>query len=223
MKRVLLFACLIFAIASGAHAQKAIYTNPQFGSIAKDHKIIGILPFKAIIRLRPNQMERLSEQQYRDMLLQEGRAVQSALHSYFLQRKNQHDFIVEFQDITTTNAILANNGVYDDNIDTFTPQELAGMLGVDAVIGGFLFADKPISDGAAVASMALTALTGFGYAGPTNSGKCTININDGNQGTLLWKYEKELSRGLGSDTSTIITSLMRKASRKFPYNKLKNS
>jgi hypothetical protein len=69
-----------------------------------------------------------------------------------------------------------------------------------------------MSDGA---SLAMGVLVGF--YGATNSGKCNININDGKTGDLLWKYEKTLSRSLGSDTNTIINAMMRKASRKLPY------
>jgi hypothetical protein len=65
------------------------------------------------------------------------------------------------------------------------------------------------------ASVALGLLIGF--YGPTNSGKCTINITDGATSELLWKYEKTLSRSLGSDTNTVINAMMRKASRQFPY------
>jgi hypothetical protein len=218
MKTLISLACSMLLFAFTAQAQtREIYTNPQFSSIAKDHKVLAILPFKASIKLRPKQMEQYSPEEYSAMLKQEGLAVQSALHSYFLKRKGQHAFFVDFQDLTTTNAILAKNGVNDDNIATFTPQELAGMLGVDGVIGGTLSTDKPMSDGAA---LAMTVLVGF--SGPTNSGKCTININDGTSGTLLWKYEKTLSRDLGSDTNSIVNAMMRKASRKFPYNKIKS-
>lgn len=94
----------------------------------------------------------------------------------------------------------------------FTPKELAEVLEVDGIISGILSSDKPMSEGA---SAALGILVGI--YGPTNSGKCTININDASTGDLLWKYEKTLSRSLGSDTNTIINTMMRKASRQLPY------
>ncbi|EMR01999.1 hypothetical protein [Cesiribacter andamanensis] len=216
MKTTFLLALGMLLLGVTAQAQnREIYTNPQFSTIAKDHKTLAILPFKAIIKLRPKQMEQYTPEEYSEMLKQEGLAVQSAMHSYFLKRKGQHEFFVDFQDVNTTNAILAKNGVTDENITSFTPQELAGMLGVDGVVGGTLNTDKPMSDGAAIAMNVLV-----GFSGPTNSGKCTININDGASGALLWKYEKSLSRDLGSDTNSIINAMMRKASRKFPYNKM---
>lgn len=52
-----------------------------------------------------------------------------------------------------------------------------------------------------------------GFFTPANTGKLAITTNDGKTGELLWKYDKSLSRGLGSDTNSIVTTIMRKASR----------
>jgi hypothetical protein len=57
--------------------------------------------------------------------------------------------------------------------------------------------------------------------GPNNSGIFTINVYEGKKNELLWRYEKKLSRGLGSDINSVIDDLMRKASKKFPYEDLK--
>ena len=57
----------------------------------------------------------------------------------------------------------------------------------------------------------MTMLVGFST--PANTGKLAITINDGKTGELLWKYDKSLSCGLGSDTNSIVTTIMRKASR----------
>jgi len=157
-------------------------------------------------------MEKMTPEQFAQLQKDEGLAVQSAVHSYLLKRKDQHSLKISFLDISTTNALLSKNGVSQETIDSFTPKELAEMLKADAVISGVLSTDKPMSEGA---SAALGLLVGF--YGATNSGKCTININDAKTGELMWKYEKTLSRSLGSDTNTVINTMMRKASRQLPY------
>lgn len=205
----LFVACIVVS----AQAQtREIYVNDNFAAVAASHKVVAILPFKTIIKLRPKQMERMTPEQFQQLQKDEGLAVQSAIHSYLLKRKDQHNLRIKFLDVMTTNALLAKGNVTQENIDTFTPKELAEMLNVDAVISGVLSTDKPMSEGA---SVALGILVGF--YGPTNSGKCTININDGPSGELMWKYEKTLSRSLGSDTNTVINTIMRKASRQLPY------
>lgn len=211
-KNLLMTALLVASVISLRAQTREIYVNDNFATLAKDHKLVAILPFKAIVKLRPNQMAKMTQEQFQQLQKDEGMAVQSAIHSYLLKRKDQHDLSISFLDISTTNALLAKNNITQENIDTFTPKELAEMLNVDAVISGVLSTDKPMSDGA---SVALGVLVGF--YGATNSGKCTINIHDGKTGELMWKYEKTLSRSLGSDTNTVINTIMRKASRQLPY------
>ena len=210
------FALLIgiVAFASEASAQfiRSIYTHPDFGQLAKDHETLAIIPFQANVKLRPKQMREMSSEDVARMEEQEGEAVQDALYSYFLKRKGKHEFNVGFQDITRTNALLAKNGITHESIGEYTNEDLAKMLEVDGIVSGRLETSKPISEGGAIA---LGVLTGISM--PTNSGKIAIDINDGATGELLWKYEKALSRDLGSDTNQIINALMRKASRKFPY------
>lgn len=212
MKNVVSLLVLLAISLTAISQTKEIYVNPNFKSLAGDHKTLAILPFKTIIKLRPKQMEKMTTEQFAQLQKDEGLAVQSSLQSYFLKRKEQHNLNVTFQDLMTTNALLAKNNVTQENIDQFTPQEIAKILNVDGVISGILSSDKPMSDGASAAMGILV-----GYYGSTNSGKCTININDGDSGELLWKYEKTLSRSLGSDTNTIINAMMRKASRQLPY------
>lgn len=211
MKNLLTLLCLTLCVSALAQTRE-IYLSDNFATLAKDHKVVAILPFKTIIKLRPKQMEKMTAEQFKQLQKDEGLAVQSAIHSYMLKRKEQHALQISFLDISTTNALLAKNNVTQENIEQFTPQELATMLKVDAVISGILSTDKPMSEGA---SVALGLLVGF--YGSTNSGKCTININDGKTGELMWKYEKTLSRSLGSDTNTVINTMMRKASRQLPY------
>jgi hypothetical protein len=211
MKSTLVIVLLTLTF-SGFAQTREIYVNPNFNTLSANHQKLAILPFKAIIKLRPKQMEKMSADQFNQLQQDEGKAVQSAMQSYFLKRKEQHNFKITFLDLLTTNAVLAKNNIDATNIERFTPKELCELLEVDGIITGILSTDKPMSDGA---SLALGLLVGF--YGPTNSGKCTININDGATSELLWKYEKTLSRSLGSDTNTVINTIMRKASRQLPY------
>jgi hypothetical protein len=212
MKSRLLIFCFILLGFCGYSQTKEIYTNPNFTTLSKDHKILAILPFKASIMLRPKQIEKMGEEQYQKLQIDEGKSVQSALQTYFLNKREDKGFDVTFQDVAKTNALLLKNNINLTNIDSYTSEELAKLLEVDGVISGSISTDKPMSDGA---SIALGMVVGF--YGATNSGKCTININDGKTGELLWKYEKTLARSLGSDINTIINAMMRKASRQFPY------
>lgn len=207
--------CFFFILPVTLFGQtKEIYVNPDFGALTQNEKTLAIIPFKVTVNLRPKQKAQITPEELAKMEQNDGLAVQSALQTYFLKQKEKRRFSIEFQDIQQTNALLKRRNLTADSLSFYSPAELAEILGVDGVVSGTLVSDKPLSDGA---SVALGLLVGF--YGPTNSGKCTINIHDGATGKLVWKYEKTLSRSLGSDINSIINAIMRKASRKFPYEK----
>lgn len=192
---------------------KEIYTNPQFSKLAAEHKLIAILPFQVTIGLRPNQRAKVSDEDHRANEDKEAFSVQSALYSYFLKKSESRALKVAVQDEKTTNSILAKrNLLSQDSLRKYTPQELCGLLGVDAILSGEVKTDKPMSDGA---SVALGLMVGF--YGATNSGTTYLKIHDGATGQLLWKFDKTLSRSLGSDNNTVYRTLMRKASKYLPY------
>lgn len=209
---VLLLSLLALSFETSAQFIRAVYTNPDFEQLARNHKTLAIIPFDASVKLRPKQMRDMTAEEHGQLEEREGKAVQNALHSYFLMRRGRKNFSVDFQDVTRTNALLAKNGVTYDVLDEYTSEDLAEILGVDGIVSGMIVTDKPMSEAGAVA---LKILLGESIA--TNSGKVAINISDGKTEQLLWKYEKALSRNLGSDTNQIVSALMRKASRKFPY------
>jgi hypothetical protein len=215
MKYLFTTVLAIISILTSVAQTREIYTNPNFKTLAKDHKILAILPFRTTLQLRPKEVEKNGGPAGVAALeKREGLGVQSAVHSYFLKRKESNDIAVDFQDPARTNALLERNAVTYETLSGFTSEELAKILNVDGIVSGTFESTQPMSNGAAVA-MALTV----GFGGPTNTGKTTISINDGKTGDLLWKYDKTLSRGFGSNTGTIITTIMRKASRQFPYDK----
>ena len=215
MKYLFTTVLVITSLLTSVAQTREIYTNPNFKTLAKDHKILAILPFRTTLQLRPKEVEKNGGPAGVAALeKREGLGVQSAVHSYFLKRKESNDIAVDFQDPARTNALLERNAVTYETLSGFTSEELAKILNVDGIVSGTFESTQPMSNGAAVA-MALTV----GFGGPTNTGKTTISINDGKTGDLLWKYDKTLSRGFGSNTGTIITTIMRKASRQFPYDK----
>lgn len=215
--KIFLLFFVVCLTTTVSHAQtKEIYTNPKFVSIATDHQLIAILPFEVTLTLRPNEMAKMKQGDLEQIQQREGAAVQSAIETYFLKRKEKEIFKVNFQDVSKTNALLAKSGWTTESLRTKTKDEICAVLGVDALISGTLFTNKPMSEGASIALGIV-----FGVWGPTNSGKCTINVHEGKEGELMWKYEKTLSRSLGSDINSVINAMMRKASRKFPYEDIK--
>jgi hypothetical protein len=233
MKKIICSALILFFSTPILYGQTTeIYTHPEFDSIAKGHTLLAILPFKVMLRLRPKAAKKLEPEDFEKLEKIEGEAVQAALQSYFLKQKAKDSFKVSFQDIHETNAILTQARWTDDSLRLKTTKQICRKLKVDGLISGTVMTKKLLSDEGAAALTALGigaaavgAMFGEAYgwpvSGPTNTGNCTINIHEAKAGKLLWRYEKELSRGLGSNTNSIINAIMRKASKKFPYEDIK--
>lgn len=213
MKKVSLIT-IIFLVSLTVFSQTLLYENPQFDEIAKDHKIIGIIPFKASVTLRPKQMKELSSEQLAKMEISEGESIQSALYSWFLKREKRGTLTVKVQNIATTNAKLKKAGISIDNYEEYTPDELAKILEIDAIIMGTFETNKPMSEGAAVA---LGLLVGF--YGSTNKAVINLFIYNGGNSDILVNYNKAIYGSIGSSADGLINILMRKASRRIAYTK----
>ena len=196
-------------------AQTNLYENPNFDEISQSHKIIAVVPFKTQVKLRPKQMKDMSTEQLNRIERSEGESIQSAMYSWFLKRKKRGDLqSLEIQDPRTTTAMLKKQNIDYNNIMDFTPQDLAKILEVDAVISGEFETNKPMSEGASVVLGAL-----FGFFGTTNSATINMSVHNAADGVLLWNYNKQVSGSIGSDTEDLINMLMRKASRRLAYTK----
>ncbi|MFI1773092.1 hypothetical protein [Thalassobellus citreus] len=214
MKKLFL-PILFLAIIQNSIAQTNLYENPNFDEIAKSHKIIAVLPFITQVKLRPKQMKDMTNEQLHKLEQSEGKGVQTAMYSWFLKRKKRGKLqSLEVQDPKVTTALLKKNDIDYDNLTEYTPQELAKLLEVDAVISGEFETDKPMSEGASVALGLL-----IGFWGSTNSAVINMSINNAEDGVLLWNYNKKVRGSIGSSPDDLINILMRKASRRLAYTK----
>lgn len=215
LRTLSLAAALVLTLLVSACGPK-IYMAQDFQAYAPKHKVVAILPASVNIGLRPNQAKNTSADQMRQMQLQSALDYQSRIYAWLLRRNLQQHYTVEFQDVSQTNSVLRKANLTDEDMRTQSPQDLAKMLGVDAVLTTNVQTSKPMSDGAAVAVGLLV-----GAWGATNQANITVNINDGTSGKLLWKYDFVAAGSVGSSPENIVNALMRNASRKFPYTPTK--
>lgn len=192
-------------------AQKNIYESRKFDELTANHEVLAILPFNTKLELA----DKLNKSELKLLAESEGYAVQNALETYFSRRKKRKKFNVEFQNTEDTNALLAKNNIDYSNIDIYTTKELSEILGVDGIINGTLDINILLSKGVP------TDFSILDYFSETNYGRIGIKISDGTTGKLLWKFDQEINKKTGKDTEDIIDKMMKKASRKFPYDKEK--
>ena len=208
MKKLTLLFVLFLAMT--AHGQKDIYLSNRFSELSKDHKELAIIPFFTHLDLD----DELNEGELKRLQQKEGYAVQDALETYFGRGRKRKKFTVSFQNSEDTNALLVRNDISYDNIDRYTIKELSQILQVDGIVSGNLDVNILLSDGVPADFSFLDYILG-----DANYGRIGIKISDGETGKLLWKYEQEISRKSGKNTEDLIDKMMRKAARKFPYDK----
>ncbi len=215
MKKLVLLLLLVASFS--VKGQTSLYENPEFDKVAQNHKAIAIMPFETVVSLRKKQMKKMTTEDLKRLEKQEGKSIQIAMYSWFLKRKKRGKLkTIEVQDPKKTTALLKKKDITQDNMSDYTPEELAQILGVDAIISGNYKTSKPMSEGA---SVALGLLVGFW--GSTNSATVNMSVHNAEDGVLLWNYNKKVKGSIGSSPEDLINKLMRKASRRLSYTKKK--
>ena len=204
-----IFLCAFFMIAQ-VSGQRDIYESARFDELSKNHRVLAIIPFIANLDLKENN----SKEESKRLEEIEGYAVQNALETYFGRGKKKKKFDVEFQNTNNTNAILAQNNITYSNIDTYTIKQLSEILKVDGIVSGNLDLNILLSKGIPADFSILDYILG-----DANYGRIGIKISDGKTGKLLWKYENEITKKSGKNTDDLIDKMMKKMTRKFPYDK----
>ncbi len=203
---------LLLLVSFFGTAQKNIYESSKFDALSESHQVLAILPFLARLELE----QKTTQEEVDKLAEKEGYAVQDALETYFSRRKKRKKFNVEFQNIEDTNAVLAKNGITYENMDVYTTKELSKILGVDGIISGNLDLNILLSKGVDTDFSFLDY-----FKGNSDYGRIGLKISDGNTGKLLWKYEKEITKKTGKNTSELIDRMMKLAAKRFPYDKEK--
>lgn len=210
MRLGLYFIIGFLMFGQSGYGQKNIYESGRFKELSKYHKELAIIPFITHLDLDKN----ISRQEYLELEEKEGYEVQNALETYFGRGNKRKKFSVEFQNIKNTNAILLQNNITYKNIDTYTIKQLCELLEVDGIISGNMDLTILLSKGVPTNFNFMDYITG-----QSNYGRIGIKVSDGATGKLLWKYEKEINKKSGKNTIELIDKMMKKATRRFPYEK----
>ena len=208
MKGIITFVAIL--LIAPVYGQRDLYESVRFDELSQNHQILAIIPFFTNLDLKENN----SKEESKKLEEIEGYAVQDALETYFGRGKKKKKFSVEFQNTKNTNAILAQNSITYSNIDTYTIKQLCEILEVDGIISGNMDLNILLSRGIPAEFSIMDYILG-----DANYGRIGIKISDGETGKLLWKYENEITKKSGKNTDDLIDKMMKKMTRKFPYDK----
>ncbi|GEO09786.1 hypothetical protein [Segetibacter aerophilus] len=214
LKNIVTFIAAI-AITNVSLAQfegsKQVFTSPKLQSEIFKHKKVAILPFNATISYKklPKNFDKEANEQDQNNL---AAAMQQGMYTYLLRKAD--DYTVSFQDVERTNALLKQKGLYD-KLNEVTQDSICKALGVDAVVKCAFTYERTSSEGGAIVK---TVLLGSAF-GKTASGSLTMQIYNGSDGELLWRFYKEMNEDVTSSANQVMERMMRKVARNFPYEK----
>jgi len=203
-------------VPAGARAGAQKYTHPQFAELSKDHKTVAILPFKVNIDTK-NLSKNTTMEMIEKAEQEESLEFQRQLYARFLQRAQEDEYTIGFQDVDQTNALLAKAGITPDSLSMHTRDEIAGVLGVDALISGNIHQARPTSTGMAMAQTLL-----IGFSGSTQRVDINLTVHNGADGSLLWSYDHSDKGGIANSVEAMTKSLLKKVAGNFPYRKPKS-
>lgn len=204
-----LFASIIsFAQFEGA---KQTYSAPNLKAELQKQKVVAILPFDVAITYKrtPKNFDAKANKDEEKAIAGN---LQQSMFTYLLRKSDK--YTVAFQDVSRTNALLKSKGILDQ-LDVLTQDSVCKILGVDAVIKCNYAYEKTASEAGAIVKTVLIGSLGS----KTGSGALTMQIYNGADGNLLWRFYKAMDDNVMSSTDQLMERMMRKVSRNFPYEK----
>jgi hypothetical protein len=219
---------LIFCVALiSCGVNRNVYKSSDFAVKAARHQTVAVLPFQITQTGHVGKKETIADIKAENEKW--SYAFQEALLSYSLRHtsRNKKGQIVSFQGIQKTNSILKENGLTIEDIYNKKPEEVAKLLGVDAVLMTTLEKEKNFSDGVAYGVVAgraiLNAVTKTGTVGTGLGGvnAADINLNaylyDAKDSKLLWKTFRQGGTDLPKQTDDLVEFYSNWIAKKLPY------
>jgi len=201
---------ILMSLVTYGQASMQTFESPNLKKEIATHKLIAILPLRVSISYKKMPKDysvdgnKLEEKK-------QGINLQDGMYTYLLRKSK--NFTVSCQEVETTNILLKKAGVFD-NLDETLKDSICKILKVDAVIGASYSYERTGSEAGAIAKSLL-----FGFGGSVASGLLTMQIYNGKDGAMLWRFTKEMNEGVFSSANEMVERMMRKISRNFPYEK----
>jgi hypothetical protein len=211
MKNLLLVLAVIFSTTAiiAQESAKKVFSSPNLSVAVATHKIIAILPFKTAILYRKipkNYDEQANKEEEASLSYN----LQNNFYAVMSIKKDVYPIKVQSSEIT--NDLLKENNMLND-LNSFTPNQIAKVLGVDAVMYCDYTYTRTNSEFGAILNEQL-----FGY-GKVATGELTMSIFNGVDGELLWRFNKTMNQESLSYPRFIIERMLSKVGRNFPYQK----
>jgi hypothetical protein len=220
----LLAFALIAVFASGC-GNTLRYASHDIDAQTIHHQQVAIVP--PVISYTGPIPHDLSREDQIAIDIGESRMYQNSLYN-FLLRKSYNRVQVDMQPIEKTNSLLQDAGINIHESWRMDPQELAEVLGVDAVIRLQVDESRYMSDLTGLGIDAGRAVINTLFFGPsiypfpvpatrTADIRSSCSIFDAKDGSLVWKMGVIRSTNWSRLPEMVVDDVNRKFARNFPY------
>ena len=217
---VLLFTTLIVSCGG----RRSVYQSPDFDAANNQVRTIAVLPVQMI---RTGHVGKNETQASIDAANERlGFAFQDMLYSFSADQtaRNRRGHVVKFQSTRQTNSFFAQKGWNIDSIYVKSPETLAQMLGVDAVLMTTLNHNKNVCDGVAygvnATCVVLATVTGGRVVTPgiqASDVRLSVSIYNGQTGNVLWKSFHNGGAEIPAHVDDVVQWYAHWIARRLPY------
>jgi hypothetical protein len=130
--KIILFVCISILFASCRATVQTTYIMPNADAYTTQHKTLAILPVEKNI-IETKHTKKLKNK--KDMTNIDISVIQEDMRNSINEFVKEGKMNIEVQNIKNTNAILEGIGYFEGKTTNMPPEELAKILGVDAVLG----------------------------------------------------------------------------------------
>ena len=193
---ILVAAAICKSSVAQFEGSKQVYSSPKFKTEIPTHKTVAILPFTATISYRrtPKNFDEAANKAEQNTMATN---LQQGMYTYLLRKSEE--YTVSFQDVDRTNALLKQKGLYD-RLNEVPQDSICKGLGVNAVVKCSFTYEKTGSEGGAIVK---GVLFGSSFA-KTGSGSLTMQVYNGKDGDLLWRFYKEMNEDIKSSANEVM-------------------
>lgn len=222
MKRsiFILFSLILFASCNRERFKTYSYEN-----FAHQHQTLAILPVATYTSGRiPRD---ISDEQIAMIEEAESQAFQIELYNQLIRRsgRNENDINIDFQHFSVTNDRLEKAGLDLRTSWKSSPEELAEILEVDAVVITNVEKEQYLTD---LESFGLSVLNSVAWVfsngwwplygqNRTSDVLASSAIVDGKTGTVIWSTNRTCPTRWNRPHNEVVRAITRTISRRFPY------
>lgn len=219
------FLFLLFAALMLSNCGREYYKTASYENLAPQHQLIAVVPVHTITtgRIPPEA----TEEMIREVEDAESQAFQISLYNEIAKRSGSREgeINIALQDFSETNRRLKEAGYSPRESWGLSPSELAGILGVDAVVRATVRKTQYLTDlesfGLSMARSFLFIFTDAPFwlipNSKTSDVDASCSILDGKTGTSVWTANKTVETDWNRPHNEIIDNISRKMARRFPY------